>query len=386
MGMMNYMVSEEAIFLDERLNAEEKYFLIGLWSLDRSRVGVVEVTYKDIMDFIKIRSRSKISKLLSNLKTKGYIEMMKTGRATRYFLYKGYLFYKSLVEKTLNIGGQEFKKVKNNSEINEEKNENKDFSLKEENHKKSYLYINNTTIEEESYGKKELNLGENNKLSNNFKDTESLKSRDRDSIEDKVDVEVSKDNNITKDKVDEKVTEDKNVSKNEYDDGGINGISNMKNSNEKYSKAFEIGEVLQSLNGKTSDVSMVSKVGTHNGSIDETLKIQEKNNNIYIRIIECWNSCNINGKEELSLKNKLAMEKALLNFSVYEIIDGISHYSEILKSKYYYSFVWSLKSFLVKDNGIKRFVDKGDLWNQYSLKFKNKDKFKKKMDFTKYIY
>ncbi|WLF68952.1 hypothetical protein Q6375_13370 [Clostridium septicum] len=323
MGMMNYMVSEEAIFLDERLNAEEKYFLIGLWSLDRSRVGVVEVTYKDIMDFIKIRSRSKISKLLSNLKTKGYIEMMKTGRATRYFLYKGYLFYKSLVEKTLKIGGQEFRKVKNNSEEN---------------------------------------------------------------IEDKVDVEVSKDNNITKDKVNKKVTEDKNIIKNEYDDGGINGISNMKNSNEKYSKASEIGEVLQSLNGKTSDVSMVSKVGTHNGSIDETLKIQEKNNNIYIRIIECWNSCNINGKEELSLKNKLAMEKALLNFSVYEIIDGISHYSEILKSKYYYSFVWSLKSFLVKDNGIKRFVDKGDLWNQYSLKFKNKDKFKKKMDFTKYIY
>lgn len=269
--MINYTVSEKVVFLDEKLSIDEKAFLSGLWSLDGERLGVIEATYNDIMDLIKIRNRCKISKIISSLKEKGYIELIKTGRATRYFLHKGYLFYEGIKDKL--FGG-----------------------------------IN--------------------------------KALDKESDEENTEQEVKE---------------------------------------EKYH------EVSTSINSETLEASTSSESENPEGSENGTLIIQENNTNIYIRILECWNSCNLGYIEELSFKNKLAIEKALLSFSVSEIIQGICNYSEILKSNYYYSFKWRLKSFLVKNNGLKRFVDSGDIWNNYTSKFKKTSSKKLEFDFTKYI-
>lgn len=105
-------------------------------------------------------------------------------------------------------------------------------------------------------------------------------------------------------------------------------------------------------------------------------KEKEKDNNIYSH----WNSKNIICHKALTEEIKKAIDKALTKFSEEEIIYAIDNYSEILNSKFYFNYKWSLKDFLNRANGMSTFMNDGsnkvnyEEWKYKLLKGKEESK------------
>jgi sugar-specific transcriptional regulator TrmB len=105
-------------------------------------------------------------------------------------------------------------------------------------------------------------------------------------------------------------------------------------------------------------------------------KEKEKDNNIYSH----WNSKNIICHKALTKEINKAIDKALAKYSEEEIIYAIDNYSEILNSKFYFNYKWSLKDFLNRSNGISTFMNDGsnkvnyEEWKHKPLKGKEESK------------
>lgn len=86
-----------------------------------------------------------------------------------------------------------------------------------------------------------------------------------------------------------------------------------------------------------SKLNISSNVSDTTSSIatDTLIKQYKNKKEIYIRIFDKWNEKNID------------------------------NYSEIYHSKFYYSYLWDLKNFLVKPNGISKFIPEGYLCKNY---------------------
>lgn len=71
----------------------------------------------------------------------------------------------------------------------------------------------------------------------------------------------------------------------------------------------------------------------------------------------------------LSKSIKNAIEYAIKAFGENSVLKAIKNYSEVYYSDYYYDYGWNLINFLKRENGVKRFLDKGDMWQGYAKAF-----------------
>lgn len=84
-------------------------------------------------------------------------------------------------------------------------------------------------------------------------------------------------------------------------------------------------------------------------------------NNIYIY----WNEQKIIVHKKLTAELKRAINNSLKKFTEDEIIAAIKIYKEILDSKFYFNYKWSLKDFLSRKNGISTFMEDGSNYVNY---------------------
>lgn len=108
------------------------------------------------------------------------------------------------------------------------------------------------------------------------------------------------------------------------------------------------------------------------GCFEENYCVSLEDNNInnkYINIFNTWNKTKIKVEKVLSNSIKGAIEYAVKAFGESRVLKAIKNYSEVYYSDYYYDYSWSLVSFLKRENGVKRFLDKGDMWQSYTKAF-----------------
>ena len=149
------------------------------------------------------------------------------------------------------------------------------------------------------------------------------------------------------------------------------------------SKSVEIkdgkDEAIDSIDGDTKNKNYESDANI-NGDTKKSINgdtgiIKDKNNKeIYIRIFDEWNKNNISRELELTTKISNSITSALKNHKVEDIISAINHYAEVYYSNFYYDHVWKLQEFLIKPNGMKKFLDDGQVWQSYMKKPKEKVK------------
>ncbi len=79
------------ILNDSNLNIYEKYFIIALKSFDHKNIGEAYPTYETLMNLLGTSNRNTISNIISSLKNKKYIEVIKKDRVNCYKFIKDYL-------------------------------------------------------------------------------------------------------------------------------------------------------------------------------------------------------------------------------------------------------------------------------------------------------
>lgn len=128
----------------------------------------------------------------------------------------------------------------------------------------------------------------------------------------------------------------------------------IKKINSKYPKEL-IKEELEKL--KDKDISKLDLLK----ELDKNLKSKSKDNSNQdiSTIFDYWNSKGIIKHKELKEDTKKAIKKATKSYSIDEIKQAIDIYSEILNSGYYFTYKWSLKDFLSRNNGISTFMEEG---------------------------
>ena len=102
-----------------------------------------------------------------------------------------------------------------------------------------------------------------------------------------------------------------------------------------------------------------------------------KNNKLYINIFNAWNETGISNEKILYKPIKSAIEYAVNIYGEDNIITAIKNYSEVYHSNHYYDYSWTLASFLRKENGVKRFLNDGDIWCNYNFKVKKQNQEEK---------
>ena len=114
------------------------------------------------------------------------------------------------------------------------------------------------------------------------------------------------------------------------------------------------------------DTSTSNLKDTSNSIPVDTLKIKEKNTKEkYIIIFNAWNDTDIYNEDCLNTKIKNSITMALRRHTLEEILISIKNYQEVYYSDYYYDYTWSLQTFLVKPNGLKKFLSEGEIWTDY---------------------
>ena len=112
--------------------------------------------------------------------------------------------------------------------------------------------------------------------------------------------------------------------------------------------------------------------------LENNLKIKsietkkEKSNDVE-NIFNYWNSKEIINHKKLTPVIEKAIDKALKIYSTEEIRQAIEIYSEILNSKFYFSYKWHISDFLSRKNGISTFMEDGSNRVNY-------EKWKKELD------
>ncbi|MDY3358829.1 MAG: hypothetical protein SOY04_00260 [Clostridium celatum] len=119
-------------------------------------------------------------------------------------------------------------------------------------------------------------------------------------------------------------------------------------------------------NDTTSSVvsdTTIENINNNNNNINNNI------NNIYNKILFTWNKININNEKFINNQVVEAMNTAIKTYKIYEIIDAIKNYSKVYSSDHYYSYRWNLIKFLTQSNGIRRFLNTGDIWLDYKSRY-----------------
>lgn len=136
-------------------------------------------------------------------------------------------------------------------------------------------------------------------------------------------------------------------------------------------------EIKLNISSNGSDTSNSNRSDTSSSITSVTLIKQYKNKKeIYIRIFDKWNEKNISNELTLTKNIASCIESVLRVFTIEQILQAIDNYAEVYHSKFYYDYLWDLKSFLIKPNGIYKFTYEGHLWKSYLNTSKEKVKIK----------
>lgn len=154
-----------------------------------------------------------------------------------------------------------------------------------------------------------------------------------------------------------------------------------------YDASSKFGIITQNYDDKNGTTT-----SNHIYNINNKNNIYNKINNntniwVYKEIVDFWNSKNINRVDEISNKVIDDIRKAVTVYGVEKIKKGIENYSKVLQSNYYYNHEWNLDSFLLRQNGISRFLDSGDIWLKYKKQYETIDNQYEKcgMNYEDYI-
>lgn len=91
----------------------------------------------------------------------------------------------------------------------------------------------------------------------------------------------------------------------------------------------------------------------------KSMKTKKTKSNDVENIFNYWNSKGIIKHKKLTPVIEKAIYKALKIYSIEEIRQSIEIYSEILNSKFYFSYKWHISDFLSRKNGISTFMEDG---------------------------
>ncbi len=306
------------IFDDKNINKDERYMLLIFISRIKEFKEETCISISKMMELFQTKRKNKILDILKSLENKGYIEIIKSvGKTNKYKIIKEYI-------------NKSQKSLENSTEV---KNDDLENLITEKNSNYNERSYN-------SFSKASLVL-ENVSLTSNNDDT---------SI--------------------------KNGSSNN-DTGNKNGSS--KNDTSSY---FETSKIVLENQKEDEENSCFEGCFEENyGASLEDNNINNKyinNNKLYINIFNTWNKTKIKVEKVLSNSIKGAIEYAVKAFGESRVLKAIKNYSEVYYSDYYYDYSWSLVSFLKRENGVKRFLDKGDMWQSYTKVF---EKIRKKESF-----
>ena len=133
-------------------------------------------------------------------------------------------------------------------------------------------------------------------------------------------------------------------------------------------------------------ISLEDKRESYNYDLNNSKYNNKNNNKLYINIFNAWNETGINNEKILYPSIKNAIEYAINVYGENQVILAIKNYNEIYYSDHYYDYSWNLVSFLRRENGVKRFLNDGDIWRNYSRKIqKEREKEKFKINIEDYI-
>ena len=125
----------------------------------------------------------------------------------------------------------------------------------------------------------------------------------------------------------------------------------------KYSKEL-IKEELEKIKNKSlNNLDLLTELEKNLKS--KKKEIKEECSKDIKTIFDCWNSKGIIKHKTLSSVIKKSIEKVLKDYKLDEIVQAINIYSEILNSKFYFNYKWSLSDFLNRKNGISTFMEEG---------------------------
>ncbi len=167
------------------------------------------------------------------------------------------------------------------------------------------------------------------------------------------------------------------INSNECDTGGVDLNATSNSSDTSNSNRSDTTEVKLNTSSNLSDTRSSNSSDTSSSITTYTLIKQYKNKKeIYIRIFDKWNEKNISNELTLTKNIASCIESVLRVFTIEQILQAIDNYAEVYHSKFYYDYLWDLKSFLIKPNGIYKFTYEGHLWKSYLNTSKEKVKIK----------
>lgn len=310
------------VFNDKNINKDERYMFLMFISMIKEVKDEITISITTLMDAFQTKCKKKILGILKSLENNGYIEIIKSIGKTN--KYRVIKNYVHTIENNFDHG-------------------NKENQYSDENYYAGDFYNKNTSMDREP----------GNDITSGNLDTSS---------------------NIASSNIDtgNKITSGCN-------DTGTN-IELDSNDYKKYAKHNENSYFHEGL------ISLEDKRDRYNYDLNNSKYNNKNNNKLYINILNAWNEAGVNNEKILYPSIKSAIEYALSFYEEDEIISAIRNYSEIYYSDYYYDHNWSLERFLRRENGVKRFLNSGDIWRNYSRNLeKEREEEKFKINIEDYI-
>lgn len=307
MNSSSHVISN--VFNDKNINKDERYMFLMFISMVKDIKEEITISINDLMESFQTKGKKKVLSILKSLKEKGYIEIIKIiGKTNKYRIIKSYVC--------------DYIK--------------KDYCSKEEHYNNENYY--NAQPYDDNNSSSNLDTGV--ELTSGYLDNSS---------------EITGSNNDTGIKI---------------DSGYIDTSIDVEPGNMKVYSCRENAENKQ-LNEDIIYPSNEKNRYNYNLNNNNKNNIYINNNKLYINIFNTWNETNINNEKILYPSVKSAIDYAINNYGEDEVIAAIKNYSEVYYIDFYYDFGWNLISFLRKPNAIKRFLNSGDMWINYSRRVEN---------------
>ena len=316
-----------SVFNDKNINKDERYMFLMFISMMEEAKEEITISIRTLMSSFQTKCKKKVLEILKSLEHKGYIEIIKSiGKTNKYKVIKNYV----------------------NTIIN-----NFDRSKKED------QYSNESCNAGDFYSQNTSNTTEpGDDIPSGYLDTS---------------------NNLGSGNLDT----GSNITGACNDTGSY--IEPSYNCYEEYAgheenSGFDTGLFC------LEDYYNLNNTRLNNYNLNNKNNNNIYNNNLYLNIFNTWNEAGVNKEKILYPSIKSAIEYALNFYQEDEIISAIRNYSEIYYSDYYYDHNWSLERFLRRENGVKRFLNSGDIWRNYSRKLeKEREEEKFKINIEDYI-
>ena len=317
---MNNIDMIKMIISDINISKDEKYMLLIFKLSNEENKNNVTINIKALMEQFESRRKAKIFDILKSLQNKGYIEIIKNkGKSNNYKLVKSYL-------DNVNTGSKNDTSIKNDT--------------------------TSSIVSDTTSGSKNDTSIKNDTTSSITSDTTSGNKNDT-SIKNDTTSSIASDT-TSGSKNDTSIKNDTTSSIASDTTSGNKNDTSIKN------------DTTSSVVSDTTIENINNNINNNNNNINNN---NNNINNIYNKILITWNKININNEKFINNQVVEAMNTAIKTYKIYEIIDAIKNYSKGYSSDHYYSYRWNLIKFLTQSNGIRRFLNTGDIWLDYKSRY-----------------